>query len=545
MRQFLVLSIICLILPWGSWWNVRTLDQERGQQVRPKMVPRLALVIGNGAYPSASLKNPINDADDMAQTLEKLGFEVLKGTNLPQREFLRLIATFGARLRGGGVGLFYFAGHGIQVGGENYMLPVDAQLETEADVDTYGINVNKVLKQIGSAGNQMNIVILDACRNNPYVNRNWRETTQGLAEVKAPSGTIIGYATAPGATANDGNGRNGLYTQELLAALPQMGIPIEQTFKMVLRQVREKSGGKQIPWISSALEGDFCFVENGPGNAGKTDPVTVELEFWDRIKNSSSRKDFDLYLAEYPAGLHAPLARLRLTELEPGGLPNSLKQITNRLGMEFVWIPSGTFRMGDDNHSPDEKPVHPVTLSHPFYLGKYEITQAQWRAVMGYNPSFFKGDNLPVEQVSWLEVQQFIQKLNDQGDGKYRLPTEAEWEYACQAGNQGNEGKVLDQAGWFAGNTGNTTHPVGQKAPNSWGLYDMQGNVWEWCQDVYGKYPTHPVTDPIGNEGKSLRVNRGGGLFSEIQYCQPTTRHFGKPDQRSLDLGFRLLKIAR
>jgi len=172
--------------------------------------------------------------------------------------------------------------------------------------------------------------------------------------------------------------------------------------------------------------------------------------------------------------------------------------------MEFVLIPAGTFTMGspdsDSNAYDHEKPAHQVTISEPFYMGKYEVTQAQWKAVMGENPSRFKGDDHPVENVSWEDVQQFIQKLNaKEGKEACRLPTEAEWEYAARAGTTtiysfGNNASQLGNYAWYDENSGNTTHPVGDKPPNPWGLYDMHGNVWEWVQDWYG-----PIYSRSGN----------------------------------------------
>jgi formylglycine-generating enzyme required for sulfatase activity len=174
--------------------------------------------------------------------------------------------------------------------------------------------------------------------------------------------------------------------------------------------------------------------------------------------------------------------------------------------------------MGSTTGSSDEKPLHSVTISKGFYMGKFEVTQKEWVAIMGSNPSYFEGDNRPVERVSWNDVQEFIKKLNaKEGGDKYRLPTEAEWEYACRAGSNGkwhfgdNENQLGDYA-WYTANSGNETKPVGQKKPNAFGLHDMHGNVWEWCQDWYGKdyYGNSPKTDPTGPSSGSYRVYRGG-----------------------------------
>ncbi len=176
---------------------------------------------------------------------------------------------------------------------------------------------------------------------------------------------------------------------------------------------------------------------------------------------------------------------------------------------EFVKIPAGEFMMGDK----DDGPIHRVKISQGFEIGKYEVTQALWEAVMGNNPSRFKGSDLPVETVSWEDAQQFISQLNSQDKRyQYRLPTEAEWEYACRAGTTGDYAGNLYEMAWYENNSGNQTHPVGQKKPNAWGLYDMHGNVWEWCADWYDSdyYRNSPTTDPQGPSTGSSRVHRGG-----------------------------------
>ncbi len=226
---------------------------------------------------------------------------------------------------------------------------------------------------------------------------------------------------------------------------------------------------------------------------------------------------------------------------------------TNSIGMEFVKIPGGEFNMGSPPNEAgrsDLIPVHRVKISHVFYMGKYEVTQKQWRDVMGDIPSNFKGDNLPVEQVSWRDVQNFIKKLNEkEGTNKYRLPTEAEWEYAARAGTTtrysfGDDESQLGDYAWYDANSSSVTHVVGQKKPNPWGLYDIHGNVGEWVQDVWhGDYngaPTDGSSWEIG--GGSDRVFRGGDWGDKARFCQPAGRYYLDPGARSINLGFRLLR---
>lgn len=211
--------------------------------------------------------------------------------------------------------------------------------------------------------------------------------------------------------------------------------------------------------------------------------------------------------------------------------------------LDLVLIRPGKFLMGSETAA-DEKPVHKVTISQQFYLGKYEVTQAQWEAVMGSNPSGFKGATLPVEQVSWEDCQEFIEKLNSKGIGTFRLPTEAEWEYACRAGTTGDHAGNLDEMAWYKMNSDDKTHLVGTKKANPWGLYDMHGNVWEWCQDRYGDYPTGAVQDPAGAAGGSFRVFRGGSWNSRAYNCRSANRNRYSPSYRSDGLGFRLVRAV-
>ena len=230
------------------------------------------------------------------------------------------------------------------------------------------------------------------------------------------------------------------------------------------------------------------------------------------------------------------------------GIPAQAQEkiFTNDIGMEFVLIPAGSFMMGFEGRESDEVPVHKVTISRPFYLGRYEVTQEQWASVMGNNPSEFENWGNPVERVSWDDVQVFIKKLNQKASGgTYRLPTEAEWEYAAGAGKSteyffGDYEGELGRYAWYNDNSGGKTHPVGQKQANPWGLYDIYGNVWEWVQDWYGEYRGGAVTDPKGPSLGSARVFRGGSWRNSAGRCRSATRVDFSPDFRDDLLGFRL-----
>lgn len=235
---------------------------------------RVALVIGNSNYEAAPLRNPVNDANLVSATLRELGFDVVSRTDVDLSGMRQAVREFSRKIQNGAIGLFYYAGHGMQAGGRNFLIPIGAQIEAEGDLVLEGFDLNAVLEQMGGAQSRLNIVILDACRNNPFA-RSFRSYSQGLAQVNAPAGTFIAYATAPGQTASDGKGQNGLYTQELLANMRTPGLPIEEVFKRVRVGVKQQSGGVQVPWDASSLEGSFFFVP-GAGGAAQPPPVATQ-----------------------------------------------------------------------------------------------------------------------------------------------------------------------------------------------------------------------------------------------------------------------------
>jgi formylglycine-generating enzyme required for sulfatase activity len=250
---------------------------------------------------------------------------------------------------------------------------------------------------------------------------------------------------------------------------------------------------------------------------------------------------------------------------------------TNTFGMTFVLIEPGTFVMGspknEERRGGDEE-QHQVMLTKPYYLQTTQVTQGQWKKLMGNNPSYYKGcsDDCPVESVSWHDIQAFINKLNEKEEtNKYRLPTEAEWEYACRAGSMtayhfgdyednfedyarqaesmaayyfGYYEDDLEDYAWYGDNSNNKTHPVSLKKPNAWGLYDMHGNVWEWCEDHYGSYPANSVTDPIGPSSGKYRVLRGGSCGNYAWFLRSASRRWDTPDRRYNSFGFRVARAS-
>ena len=285
---------------------------------------RVALVIGNGSYQQANLPklpNPPNDAEDVARALRGFGFEVIERKNQSLEGMNRAIAEWGSRLGGSEAALFYFAGHGIQVKNQNYLMPVNARIDSEAAVPYQGVNLNQVLEEMDNAGSATNIVILDACRNNPITGKFRSGQTRGLASPGAmPRGTVIAYATEPGNVAADGEGRNGLFTAGLLTAFKGRDLTLDGVLTVASAAVEQASGQKQTPYVNGpkTLQKSFDFrISVDPG------PAEVERTFWASVERSSDPADFEAYLRQFPNGSYRALAENRLKALRAPATPTS------------------------------------------------------------------------------------------------------------------------------------------------------------------------------------------------------------------------------
>lgn len=295
---------------------------------------RLALIIGNASYKSSPLSNPVNDARLMDKVLKEAGFTTIKAENASIREMRRLVRDFGDKLKAsGGVGLFYFAGHGVQVRGENFLVSTDSDIHSEDEIADDSVNVSVILDKMQSAGNRMNLIILDACRNNPFASKS-RSSASGLATINAPSGSLVAYSTAPGSVASDGKGQNGLYTEYLAKAMQQPGLAVEEVFKQVRTAVRQGSNNQQTPWENTALEGQFYFkapipqVMAAPAPVARPapepvlvrsaapDPLAVDMAFWESVKTSQRSGELQAYLTQFPSGVFAVLAKIRIDEIK-------------------------------------------------------------------------------------------------------------------------------------------------------------------------------------------------------------------------------------
>ena len=287
---------------------------------------RVALVIGNGAYRDAPLHNPGNDARAMAQALKESGFTVTLQVDTDIQGMLTSIRRFGDQLRKGGVGVFYYAGHGMQIKGRNYLIPVNSVIQREDEVAYQAVDAQAILDKMEAAGNGTNIMILDACRNNPFA-RSFRSAQQGLAQMDAPVGTLVAFATAPGSIASDGSGSNGLYTQHLLSAMREPGAKVEDVFKRVRSAVRRDSKDKQVPWEATSLEGDFYFM--APTDKPPSANAALEESMWALVKASGDALDLKAFVARFPHSVHAAEALARLKQnpsapAAPGPAPTAI-----------------------------------------------------------------------------------------------------------------------------------------------------------------------------------------------------------------------------
>jgi len=290
---------------------------------------RVALVIGNSAYKNTdALRNPVNDANDMAAALKRLGFDVILKRNASLREMKDAAREFGRRLNGSEVALVFYAGHGVQIKGQNFLIPVEAQIETEADAEDASMRVEYLTQTMEDGGAKLNILVLDACRNNPFA-RSFRSLSRGLAPIQAGSGTLIEYSTAAGSVAGDGDGHNGTFTKHLLKTLAEDDSEVLQVFRRTRERVAKETAGKQVPFESSSLIGDFFFKQGANSSATSAEPADrtavaaiapdaihvqsadeLEQSFWNRVRDSTDAADFTEYQRQFPHGLHSAEASL-------------------------------------------------------------------------------------------------------------------------------------------------------------------------------------------------------------------------------------------
>ncbi|MBI3371960.1 MAG: caspase family protein [Betaproteobacteria bacterium] len=340
-------SLLFIPLPYAWVWA-----QSEGT-MKLLRAPKVALVLGNSKYKEAPLKNPANDAKAIGDALRASGFEVTLKMDAGKADMAAAVQAYVQTLAAKKcVGLFYYAGHGIQLAWRNYMLPVDADIDTIGDIQKQGVEVNSLLDGLTKAANPMNVIILDACRDNPFGNLKGVDH-KGLSQMDAPQSTILAYATSPGNVASDGDGANGLYTENLLRELKVPEAKVEDVFKRVRLAVRVKSNGAQIPWESTSLEDDFWFIPpknlQAPSEAEKDKQFEEELALWEKIKLSMTPAPLEEFLRRFPSGQFSELAQLRLDEVLAKQGEKRI-QIASAAGNPFTqgYVPADTnFKTGD------------------------------------------------------------------------------------------------------------------------------------------------------------------------------------------------------
>jgi len=594
MNRKIIIAVVLMLAGCLFEPSLSTARRQRGQSVQPKAIRRTALLIGNSNYDKGPLRNPANDARAMGNILKDLGFDVTLQFNLNLRQMDEAVRGFGQKIKDGGVGLFYFAGHGVQVDGVNYLAPVGARVEKEQDVKFEMLDIGRVTAEMEAAKNGLNILVLDACRNNPFI-RAFRSPNPGLAPINAPSGTYIAFATAPGTTASDGKGENGLYTQELLTNLKQPGLRLEDVFIRTRVAVKKKSNDMQVPWENGALEGvvilnlkgaaDSTVAAAGAAGAAGTAGAAGASGATGGSGGSGASEGAKQFPKIRYSGI--PLAALRsrkfttasvdekgqVTKREGGPAPYYLEDLGGGVKLEMVYIRGGSFQMGSPRTEPerDEEEIqHPVKVSS-FWMGRYEVTQSQWIAVMGRLPECLavsdnldRGDDIPLTCIRWADAQEFIAKLNEllklDKERGYSLPREAEWEYAARGGTTTpfpygeTIAPGLENYNWETAYAKGPTQTrekeylvkVGSFVANPFGLYDMLGNASEWCEDWLDDYPTAgkgEQVDPTGPTEGFRHVVRGGDYGSSAFRCRPASRAGILPAFRpSISVGFRLVR---
>ncbi|MBP6601607.1 MAG: SUMF1/EgtB/PvdO family nonheme iron enzyme [Verrucomicrobiales bacterium] len=578
---------------------------------------RVALVIGNGNYTHVpTLENPANDAREVSALLRADDYQVTEVIDGTVKQMGVALRTFALAGREASTAVFYYAGHGFEVAGKNYLAPVDAELVVDDSLanealdaalgfalDDETLPLESVLGELRKQVPGLKVVVLDCCRDNPFARtRSWARSRSGagglaqVTEAQLPEGTMLVFSGEPGQQVPDGTGNHSPFAEALLGEMrSSAGSPMLTVFTGVATKVK----GRQKPWIKFDGTGQSLHAFSTVALMSRGVPVAVKVE--ETVSSAEMAKmkaELDAALAKLAAAdgnvaemaklqkeleearskmgeattTPAPPAPVPMVKTDPttaGAFPASRGMEGSRAGevrefggIEMVWCPPGDFLMGsrsDEEDRSDDETQHRVTLTKGFWMAKTECTQGKWEAMMGtdVNRQKAKGDsygdvtgegaNHPMYFVNWEDAQEYLTKMNSQNalpsGWKWALPTEAQWEYACRAGTETKFAGDLDEIAWYSENSGSKTNPVGTKKPNDWGLYDMHGNVWEWCSDYYGDYASGSATNPKGATTGSIRVGRGGGWFFIAAICRSAIRHGDSPEYRYDVLGFRLAAV--
>ena len=489
----------------------------------PAHAAKLAFVVGMDQYRQIKpLHNAAADAQTMADTLQRLGYSVVHTSNRDQRSLKDDLRKFVGRVQPGDEVVVFYSGHGVQIDGRNYLLPIDVRADEPSQVRDDAVALSSLLNDLRRAKPRLTVAIIDACRDNPFEGSGKAIGGRGLAGEAPATGEMVMFAAGEGQQALDQLGkadtvRNGLFTRVLAQEIQKPGVSVDQVLRNTRKEVVRLAatvGHNQVPALYDQVVGDFYFVPPRSGAAPPTQRQPVEPE--------------------------------------------------------MVRIQAGSFVMGspqnEKERSDNEGPQRQVSV-RAFELGKTEVTQGQWKAVMGRNPSWSSecGDNCPMKRVSWDDAQVYIQKLNQKTGRVYRLPSEAEWEYAARAGcatpfnvgGQCSEKIEVSEAsfnGRYSYNGSNKgadreLTDVGSFKANNWGLSDMHGSVAEWVQDCYEEnYSKGQESDGSAHRGSdgacSSRVIRGGSFVNSPPDLRAAYRFMLAPAARSIALGFRLARTV-
>lgn len=476
---------------------------------------RIALVVGNQNYSATCFKltTPINNAEDIANTLQKLGFDVILCKDFSTNELLRAMDDFKIKLKQYNVGLFYYSGYSVRFNGDDYLMPINTQLNDTDELEDSCVKLGRIMSIMEEEKLQTSLFFLDSFGIDPSTFGN--HISSSLYVPNNPTGSIFATSIKSKILANTGN-RNSLFTEELLRNFPQANVGLRVMLDNASSATEKRSNRNELPRRYDELKGDFYFLIS---NEGETEKETIQAPM--------------VLINEGKSALNKPKSKKELLSYEP----------------EMVFVAGGSFEMGSNEGYDNEKPVHRVKLGD-YYIGKYEVTQAQWEKVMENNPSEFKGcANCPVENVSWDDIQVYLHKLNKQTGKSYRLPTEAEWEYAARGGkaSEGYDyagGRMAKNVGWIGSNSDSKTHEVGTKKMNELGIYDMSGNVWEWCNDWYRAYGSTNRRNQTKTNIGNYRVLRGGcwhDFAGYSRYSRVAHRYSSHPQDRDSGYGFRVV----
>ena len=506
---------------------------------------RVALVIGNANYPDARtpLSTTTKDARTLADEFRRIDFDVDFKENLNKQNMQNAIAAFTGKITNGTVALLYFSGFGLDVGRQTYLIPVNAQIWTEADVRRDGISVDAVLADMHRAGAKVKIIVLDAARRNPF-ERRFRASVAGLAPIDVPVGTLALYSTAPGQVIDVSSGANSLFVGELIKELRSPNLTAEEIFNRARIGVSRASNNEQVPWVTSSLAEEFYFR---PSNSVVMTPAPAPSPPPQPPAPSPSTSTTS---RSSPTDSTPPPRESPRSGFKAGDFFRDCPDCP-----EMVVVPAGSFAMGSSSEY--EKPVHRVNFAKNFAIGRREVTFSEWDKCADdggcksrpQDRGWGRGDR-PVINVSWLDAKEYAVWISRKTGQVYRLPSEAEWEYAARAGT--------DTSFWWGGavgsrqancrecNTGQSeqTLPAGTFQANRFGLYDTAGNAAEWVEDCWNdNYVGAPTDGSARTSGQCrLRVLRGGSFDSASTYTRSMARFRYDFDVRYYANGFRVVR---